>query len=105
VRELAKGCITRPTVRRYLGFAHGRRKRLQEPDPTVKHLLSRMSCLLSGIRLMRHGEVVSNLHVSNETFRDTAVNELIFRKREGSEKERLNPAELAVHANGSTRSK
>lgn len=37
--ELGKGCVTRPTVRHYKGFARGRRKRLHEPEPTVKHLL------------------------------------------------------------------
>jgi predicted nucleotidyltransferase len=39
LRELARGCVTRPTVRHYQGFARGRRKRLYEPAPTVKHLL------------------------------------------------------------------
>ena len=32
--ELGKGCVTKPTVRHYQGFARGRRKRLDEPDPT-----------------------------------------------------------------------
>jgi hypothetical protein len=37
--ELGRGCVTKPTVRHYQGFAKGRRKRLAEPEPTVKHLL------------------------------------------------------------------
>ena len=32
--ELGKGCVTKPTVRHDQGFARGRRKRLDEPDPT-----------------------------------------------------------------------
>lgn len=39
--DLGKGCVTRPTVRHYQGFARGRRKRLAEPDPTIKHLRCR----------------------------------------------------------------
>ena len=42
--ELGKGCVTRPTVRHYQGFARGRRKRLHEPEPTVKHLLYAIAC-------------------------------------------------------------
>ena len=33
--ELGKGCVTRPTVRHYRGFARGGRKRLGGPEPTV----------------------------------------------------------------------
>jgi predicted nucleotidyltransferase len=57
LRQLGVGCVTRPTVRHYQGFARGRRKRLAEPDPTVKHLLYAYRVLLSGIHLMRTGEV------------------------------------------------
>ena len=33
LRDLGRGCVTRPTVRHYLGFARGRRQRLREPAP------------------------------------------------------------------------
>jgi predicted nucleotidyltransferase len=39
LRALGRGCVTRPTVRHYQGFARGRRLRLAQPEPTVKHLL------------------------------------------------------------------
>lgn len=97
LRELGKGCVTRPTVRHYLGFAHGRRKRLHEPDPTVKHLLYAYRVYLSGIHLMRTGDVVANINVLNEEFRLTEVEELVQRKREGAEKMRLDDAEVALH--------
>jgi len=97
LRELGKGCVTRPTVRHYLGFANGRRKRVREPEPTVKHLLYAYRVYLSGIHLMRTGEVVANLTVLNELFHLPEVSELVQRKREGVEKMRLAETEVALH--------
>ena len=96
--ELGKGCLTRPTVRHYQGFAHGRRKRLAEPQPTVKHLLYAYRILLSGIHLMQSGEVVSNILVLNERFRSPEVAELVARKRSGAERMLLDAQELVAHA-------
>jgi predicted nucleotidyltransferase len=70
-------------VRHYQGFANGRRKRLREPEPTVKHLLYAYRVYLSGINLMRTGNIVANLTVLNESFRLPEVDELVQRKREG----------------------
>ena len=99
LRELGKGCITRPTVRHYQGFARGRRKRLAEPEPTVKHLLYAYRVLLTGIHLMQTGAVVANVVVLNERFRLPEVDELVARKRHGAETMRLDERELAAHAN------
>jgi uncharacterized protein len=103
LRELGKGCITRPTVRHYLGFAKGRRKRIHEPEPTVKHLLYAYRVLLSGIHLMQAGEVVANINVLNDTLSAqlpsarSAIDELVRRKREGQEKMKLVDGEIAAH--------
>lgn len=94
LRELARGCVTRPTVRHYQGFARGRRKRVREPDATVKHLLYAFRVFMSGIHLMRTGEVVANVDVLDDVFRLASVRELAQRKREGEEKGKLDPAEL-----------
>ena len=94
---IGKGCITRPTVRHYLGFAQGRRKRLEEPDPTVKHLLYAYRVLLSGIHLMEAGEVVSNVNTLNERFGLDEIDELVARKRAGAEKMRLDDRDLAAY--------
>lgn len=96
--ELGKGCVTRPTVRHYLGFAGGRRKRLAEPDPTVKHLLYAYRVVLTGIHLMETGEVIANLPLLNGRFGDAVIDELIARKRAGAEAMRLDDRELADHA-------
>ena len=97
LRELGRGCITRPTARHYLGFASGRRKRLAEPEPTVKHLLYAYRVLLTGIHLMQTGEVVANLPLLNDRFRSPAVSELMERKRTGAEKMLLEERELDEH--------
>ena len=97
LRELGKGCVTRPTVKHYLGFANGRRKRLGEPGPTVKHLLYAYRVYLSGIHLMRTGQVVANLSVLNDEFCLPEVNELVERKRQGAEKMPLTASELELH--------
>jgi predicted nucleotidyltransferase len=97
LRELGRGCVTRPTVRHYQGFARGRRKRLHEPDPTVKHLLYAYRVLLSGTHLMRTGEVEANLDALNRIFCLQVIDELIDRKRRGAEKMALSPSELESH--------
>ena len=97
LRDLGRGCITRPTMRHYQGFARGRRKRLHEPEPTVKHLLYAYRVFLSGIHLMRTGEVVANIATLNDLFRLTQVGELVDRKRHGAEKMALDATELAIH--------
>jgi predicted nucleotidyltransferase len=97
LRELGKGCVTRPTLRHYQGFGRGRRKRLHEPAPTVKHLLYAYRVFLSGIHLMRTGEVVANIVVLNDHFRLSEVDELVRRKRLGTEKMELHGAEVALH--------
>ena len=96
--KLAEGCVTRPTVRHYQGFACGCRKRLQQPDATVKHALYPYRVLFSGIHLMQTGEVIANLPVLNERFRLEQIDELMARKRAGAENMLLDERELAAHA-------
>lgn len=95
--ELGRGCITRPMVRHYQGFARGRRKRVHEPDATVKHLLYAYRVLLAGIHLMRTGEVIANIATLREHHRLVVLEELVQRKQEGAEKMPLSPEEVAAH--------
>jgi predicted nucleotidyltransferase len=94
---LGEGCMTKPTVRHYQGFARGRRKRLAEPEPTVKHLLYAYRVLLTGIHLMQAGEVVAHVQVLNERFRLSEVDDLVARKRGGAEKMKLDDREVERH--------
>lgn len=95
--ELGKGCITRPTFRHYHGFAQGRRRRLHEPNPTVKHLLYAYRVLLTGIHLMDTGELVANITTLNERFRIEPIDDLVARKREGAEKMCLDAKDISAH--------
>ncbi len=96
--HLGKGCVTKPTVRHYQGFARGRRARLAEPDSTVKHLLYAYRVLLTGIHLMESGDIVANIQMLNERFRLVEIDELVARKRTGAEKMKLDDRELQHHA-------
>lgn len=97
LRALGRGCITRPTVRHYRGFAKGRRRRLGEPDPTVKHLLYAYRVYLSGIHLMRSGEVVAHLPTLLTVVPTPGVEALIERKQAGAEHMALADGELEHH--------
>lgn len=97
LRTFGKGCVTRPTARHYQGFARGRRKRLAEPEPTVKHLLYAYRVLLTGIHLMQTGEVIANIQVLNDRFRLSAIDELVARKRAGAEQMALDERDILQH--------
>ena len=97
LQHLGRGCLTRQTVRHYLGFLESRRKRLREPNPTVKHLLYAYRVLLTGIHLMRTGVVISHLPTLNHHFELSEIDTLIARKREGQEKGLLDDAEFPEH--------
>jgi predicted nucleotidyltransferase len=84
-------------VRHYLGFARGRRQRLREPDPTVKHLLYAYRVLLTGIHMMRTGEVVANLSSLEKVFCVEGLLTLMERKRAGAEAMALAGGEIAEH--------
>lgn len=97
LRELGRGCVTRGTLRHYQGFARGRRERLREPGATIKDLLYAYRVLLTGIHLMRTGEVVANINDLNHRFELKPVDELVERKRAAAEKQLLGEGELAAH--------
>jgi predicted nucleotidyltransferase len=98
LKEIAKDCITRHHAHHYLGFAETQwRLFLKEDPPRVKPLLYVYRVLLTGIHLMRTGEVQANLVRLNESFRLAQVPELIERKVAGAEKGRLETADVAFH--------
>lgn len=95
LRELAVVCVTK---HHYLGFAATQWKLFaKEEPPRVKPLLYVYRVLLTGIHLMRTGEVEANLVRLNETFRLPQLPELIERKLEGPEKGTLEAADVAFH--------
>lgn len=87
LKSLAPGCITRHHAHHYLGFAATQWKLFQkENPPRVKPLLYVFRVLLTGIHLMRTGQIEANLVRLNETARLSYIPDLVAQKIEGAEK-------------------
>jgi uncharacterized protein len=98
LKSIARTCLTRHHAHHYLGFAATQWKLFQkESPPHVKPLLYVYRVLLTGIHLMRTGEVEANLVRLNEEAKLPHIAELIERKKAGPEKGRLTQADLAFH--------
>lgn len=98
LKEIAHDCITRHHAHHYLGFAETQwRLFLKEDPPRVKPLLYVYRVLLTGIHLMRTGELQANLGLLNAIFKLPYLPELIERKVTGSEKGRLERADLELY--------
>lgn len=96
LKSLAPACITRHHAHHYLGFAENQWKLFAKESPhRVKPLLYTFRVLLTGIHLMRSGEIEANLQVLNSLYKLPFLPELIVRKLEGAEKEKLQTAELS----------
>jgi predicted nucleotidyltransferase len=95
---IARDCITRHHAHHYLGFAATQWKLFQkESPPKVKPLLYVYRVLLTGMHLMRSGEVEANLLRLNEAARLPYVDELVARKTNGGERSKLSDADLRFH--------
>ena len=80
------GVITKHHAHHYFGFAETQWKLfLKESPRRVKPLLYVYRVLLSGIHLMRTGEVQANLVTLNEEFRLPYIIDLVARKLAGPE--------------------
>lgn len=98
LKAIARGCITRYHAHHYLGFS---RKQwalfLSDVPRRVKPLLYVYRVLLTGIHLMRTGEIEANLVRLNERFQLPYLPDLIARKTAGPEKAILDDADEACH--------
>lgn len=98
LKELARGCITKNHRHHYRGFAENQWKLFsKEEPPRVKPLLYVYRVLLTGIHLMRTGEVEANLTILNRDFRLPHIDELVDRKLSHAEKSPLPNAEIEFH--------
>src|SRR5437867_8009069 len=93
-----EGVITKHHSHHYFGFAETQWKLfLKESPRRVKPLLYVYRVLLTGIHLMRTGEVQANLIALNEEFRLPYIADLVARKLTGPEKSKLEDADIAFH--------
>lgn len=98
LKALARGCITRHHSQHYLGFAKTQWRLFEKDHPRrIKPLLYVYRVLLTGIRLMKTGEVEANLARLNESARLDHVDDLISRKLAGPESSVLDDADLEHH--------
>jgi uncharacterized protein len=96
--SLAPGCATRHHRHHYAGFARTQWGLLEkENPPRVKPLLYLYRVLLTGIHLMRTGNVEANLPRLNEEYRLPWIPELIARKTTGEERSVLSGEDLGFH--------
>jgi len=98
LKALSQGCITRHHAHHYLGFAATQWKLFQKDNPPkVKPLLYVYRVLLTGIHLMRTGQVEANLLQLNEAAKLPYIDELVERKMAGGERSKLTDADLTFH--------
>lgn len=98
LKTIAADCLTKHHAHHYLGFAATQWKLFQkEEPPRVKPLLYVYRVLLTGVHLMRTGEIDANLVRLNETFKLPYLPELIDRKTSGAEKGTLEETDLSFH--------
>jgi predicted nucleotidyltransferase len=96
--SIAGGCITRHHAHHYFGFAETQWRLFDKERPRrVKPLLYTYRVLLTGIHLMRTGEVEGNLVRLNDEARLSHVADLVARKLAGPEQSTLDDGDVAFH--------
>ncbi len=86
LRPLARRCITRHHYHHYRGFYATQQKLIAKEEPKrAKPVLYAYRVLMTGIHLLRTGEVEANLLRLNEHFRFAFLDELIARKVGGED--------------------
>jgi predicted nucleotidyltransferase len=98
LKTIARGCVTRHHNHHYLGFAQTQWELFAKESPRrVKPLLYVYRVLLTGIHLMRTGEIEANLVHLNQDARLPQIPDLVARKLAGPEKATLDDADVAFH--------
>ena len=98
LKAIAADCITKHHAHHYFGFAETQWKLFLKADPPhVKPLLYVYRVLLTGIHLMRTGQIEANLVRLNDDAQLSYIPDLIARKTGGPEKGRLETADLKFY--------
>lgn len=98
LKNIAGGCVSKHHSHHYFGFAETQWSLFMKEAPRrVKPLLYVYRVLLTGIYLMRTGEIEANLLRLNAEFRLPYIDDLVARKLAGPEKATLDEADLAFH--------
>lgn len=98
LKAIGKGCVTRHHAHHYFGFSETQwHLFLKESPRRVKPLLYVYRVLLTGIWLMRTGEVEANLRTLNGEFKLPFIDDLVARKLGGPEQSTLEDADIPFH--------
>ncbi len=85
LRALAQGALSKRFASHYRGYLAGMRRE-HEQRPRIKSLLYAYRVALTGVHLLRTGELVGDVSQNAATYGITDVGELIVQKREHGEK-------------------
>jgi predicted nucleotidyltransferase len=98
LKAVARGCLTRHHSHHYLGFAQTQWRLFEKEQPRrVKPLLYVYRVLLTGIHLMRSGQIEANLRNLDAVFGLAQLPELIARKVNETEQATLPEADVEFH--------
>jgi predicted nucleotidyltransferase len=98
LKTIAANCITKHHSHHYLGFSKSQWKLFTKEHPRrIKPLLYVFRVLLTGIHLMRTGQVEANLLRLNEEFNLPYIPDLVTRKSTGTEQRTLDESDLAFY--------
>lgn len=98
LKDIASACLTKHHSHHYLGFAGNQWRLLEKEDPPrIKPLLYLFRVLLTGIHLMKTGEIEANLNNLNEIYPLPYIPDLIERKSNGKEKAVLTGADMEFY--------
>ncbi|RAQ94291.1 nucleotidyltransferase domain-containing protein [Thermogemmatispora tikiterensis] len=98
LKALAMRCVTRYYAYHYLGFARNRLKQVSHQQPlSIKSALHTYRVILTGLHLMRTGELEANLRHLNAVFRLSSVADLLARKQAGGDKAQLEEGAVAPY--------
>ena len=98
LKQIGRSCVTRYHAYHYFGFAETQWKLFERESPRrVKPLLYVYRVLLTGIHLMKTGEVEANLLTLIERCPLSLVPELVARKLAGPEQSTLSDADFYFH--------
>lgn len=98
LKQIARSCVTKHHCHHYFGFAETQWKLFEKERPRrVKPLLYVYRVLLTGIHLIRTGEVEANLVRLNEEAKLSHVTDLIARKLAGPEQSVLDDTDFVFH--------
>jgi uncharacterized protein len=98
LKSICRRCVTRNHSHHYLGFVQTQWNLFTKESPRrVKPLLYVYRVLLTGIWMMRTGEVESNLLTLNESFKLSFIDDLVAQKTGGTEQGALRDNEWEFH--------